>query len=161
MQYSEQLYQIEKKTMNGSNSLYIGMPSKHLQSVGFSNYPFVMNQSDYRKSRRKEANNKHYSSHAVPFEFFEKMPQYMADAPMLVDNGEKVSVITEHLMNDTKGEKSYVIVGVLANQTMEKDNVNLVKSVYPLDDFVSIITVAAENGKLIIANKNIGNHNFT
>lgn len=37
-------------------------------------------------------------------------------------------------MKDTKGNKSFVVVGLWQNQEMESDKVNLVKSVYPLDD---------------------------
>lgn len=152
--YGDQLSQIEKGQMNGSNSLYIGKPSKQLHSAGFSDAPFAMNQSDYRKSRRTSANNKHYSSHAVPYEFFENMPQHLSDAPLLIDNGEKVSIVTSYGMNDTKGNASYVIAGVWNNQPMESDTVNQVKSVYPLDDFAEQIKKAAESGKLVITNKN-------
>ncbi len=154
MPYPEQLQLIEKRQINGSNSLYIGEPSQQLQKVGLSEAPFAMNQSDYRKSRRAFGNNKNYSSHAVPYEFFENMPQYFADAPLLIDKGNKVSIITLYPMNDTKGQASYVIGGVWQNQQMENDTVNLVKSVYPLDDFVSQIAKAAETGSLVIINKN-------
>ena len=113
-----------------------------------------MNQSDYRKSRRVSANNKHYSSHAVPYEFFEKMPKYLSDASLLIDNGEKASIVTSYGMNDTRGNASYVIAGVWNNQPMESDTVNQVKSVYPLDDFAERIKKAAEAGKLVITDKN-------
>ncbi len=154
MPYNEQLKAIEEKELNGSNSLYVGVPSIQLQNSGFSNAPFAMNQSDYRKSRREEANNKHYSSHSVAYDFFENMPQYFSDAPMLIDNGNKVSVITTYQMNDTKDKSSFVIGGVWQNQQMDSDTVNLIKSVYPLDDFKERIPAAAENGKLVVVNKN-------
>ena len=152
MSFNDQLKQIERKQLNGSNSLYIGTPAMSLQSVGLSNAPFAMNQSDYRKSRRKTGNNKNYSSHAVPLTFFEKMPQYLADAPMLIDNGAKVSVVTSFEMKDTNGNASYVIAGVWTNQQMDNDTINQVKSVYPLDDFASRIKEAAESGKLVVIN---------
>ena len=154
MPYNEQLQLIEKGQMNGSNSLYIGNPSNELQSVRFFDAPFAMNQSDYRKSRRESAKNKNYSSHAVPYEFFEKMPQYLSEAPMLIDNGIKVSVVSSYGMKDAKGNDSYVIAGVWMNQSMESDTVNQVKSVYPLDDFINRITKSAEDGKLVVINKN-------
>ena len=154
MDYGEQLELIEKGKMNGSNSLYVGKPSDQLQDAGFSDKPFAMNQSDYRKSRRKAGNNKHYSSHAVPYDFFKKMPQYLSDAPMLIDNGTKVTVVTSYGMKDTKGKDSFVIAGTLRNQPMESDRVNLVKSAYPLDDFASQINRAADSGKLVVINKN-------
>ena len=154
MDYSNQLEMIEKGKLNGSNSLYIGIPSNQLQSIGFSEKPFAMNQGDYRKSRRASAKNKNYSSHAVPYDFFENMPQYLADAPLIEDNGEKATVITSYEMLDTKGNDSYVIAGVWKDQTMESDTVNQVKSVYPLDDFIHQITEAAEVGKLVCINKN-------
>ncbi len=154
MPYNEQLVAIENGNLNGSNSLYIGEPSKQLQDIGFSNAPFAMNQSDYRKSRRDTAKNKNYSSHSVPYEFFKNMPQHLADAPMVIDNGNKVSIITSYEMQDTKGNDSYVIAGVWKDQQMESDTVNLVKSVYPWDDFANRITKAAENGSLVIVNKN-------
>ncbi len=154
MSYNSQLNSIEKGQMNGSNSLYIGNPSGQLQAAGFSNAPFAMNQSDYRKSRRQSAKNKNYSSHAVPYEFFEKMPQHLSEASLLIDNGEKVSIITSYEMDDTRGNASYVIAGVWNNQPMESDTVNQVKSVYPLDGFVDRITRSAEEGKLVAINKN-------
>jgi hypothetical protein len=154
MPYSEQLELIEKGKMNGSNSLYVSKPSDQLQTAGFSDKPFAMNQGDYRKSRRKSGNNKHYSSHAVPYNFFEKMPQHLSDAPMLIDNGAKVTVVTSYGMKDTKGNDSFVIAGTLRNHPMESDRVNLVKSVYPLDDFAVQIKRAADSGKLVVINKN-------
>lgn len=154
MDYSNQLEMIEKGKLNGSNSLYIGTPSNQLQSIGFSEKPFAMNQGDYRKSRRASAKNKNYSSHAVPYDFFENMPQYLADAPLFIDNGIKVTAVTSYEMLDTKGNDSYVIAGVWKDQTMESDTVNQVKSVYPLDDFIHQITEAAEVGKLVCINKN-------
>ena len=154
MDYSSQLEMIENGKLNGSNSLYIGLPSSQLRNVGFSDAPFAMNQSDYRKSRRASAKNKNYSSHDVPYDFFENMPNYLADAPLLIDNGTKVSVITSYEMPDTKGNNSYVIAGVLKNQPMESDTINQVKSVYPLDDTITQITKAAEDGKLVYTNKN-------
>ena len=154
MDFGEQLKRIEKREMNGSNSLYVGKPSGQLQSAGFSEKPFAMNQGDYRKSRRSEGNNKNYSSHSVPYAFFEKMPQHLASAPMLIDNGTKVTVVTPYEMLDTKGNKSFVIAGVNRDHDMDDGKVNLVKSVYPYDDFASQITRAAESGKLVVINKN-------
>lgn len=152
--YNDQVKLIEDGKLNGSNSLYIGKPSEQLQTVGFSDAPFAMNQSDYRKSRRESAKNKNYSSHAVPYDFFASMPQYISDSPLLIDNGAKVSVVTSYGMKDTRGKDSYVIAGVLKNQRMESDTINQVKSVYPLDDFAERIKNAAESGKLVVTNKN-------
>ena len=130
------------------------MASNELQDVGISNAPFTMNQSDYRKSRRKSGNNKHYSSHAVPFDFFKVMPNKINSAPMAISNGNKITIITDYPMKDTKGNSSYVIVGMLQNRIMENDTVNLIKSVYPLDDFVDRIIKYAKNRQLVIINKN-------
>ena len=152
--YNDQVKQIEGGKMNGSNSLYIGKPSEQLQTAGFSDAPFAMNQSDYRKSRRKSAKNTKYSSHGVPYDFFENMPEYMAESPILIDNGVKISVVTSYGMKDTKGKDSFVIAGVWRNQAMERDTINQVKSVYPLDDFAERITKAAESKNLVVTNKN-------
>ncbi len=113
-----------------------------------------MNQGDYRKSRRTSGNNKNYSSHSVPFDFFENMPQLLSDAVIFIDNGKKVTVVTNYEMNDSKGNKSFVILGILQNQSMESDTVNLIKSVYPLDDIGSRLSKAAQEGKLVVTNKN-------
>ncbi len=153
MGYGDQLRTLEAGKMPGSDSLYIGKPSAQLQRVGISDAPFAMNQSDYRKSRRKAGNNKHYSSHSVGYAFFEQMPQLLSNASMLVDNGEKTTVITSYKMVDTKGQDSFVIAGVWQNQKMENDTVNLVKSVYPLDDFCERLKRTAENGNLVIINE--------
>ena len=113
-----------------------------------------MNQKDYRKSRRASAKNKHYSSHSVPLQFFKVLPQKLNSAIMFIDNGTKVTVITDFEMLDTKGSKSYIVVGLWQNQPMENNTVNLVKSVYPLDDFSKRVMMNAENNKLIVTNKN-------
>ena len=151
MSWAEQLQKVEKRQINGSNSLYIGEIST--LSLLFGKVPFAMNQSDYRKSRRVSGNNKNYSSHAVPYDFFERMPQLLSDAPLLIDNEERVSIITSYGMKDTNGKDSYVIVGVWKNQIMENDPINQAKSAYSLDDFVKRITQAAESGKLVLINK--------
>lgn len=57
-------------------------------------------------------------------------------------------------MKDTKGNKSFVVAGLWQNQEMESDKVNLVKSVYPLDDISQRIINNAEQNKLIVINKN-------
>ena len=66
----------------------------------------------------------------------------------------KVTVVTSYGMKDTKGNDSFVIAGTLRNQPIESDRVNLVKSVYPLDDFAKRIEQAADSGKLVVINKN-------
>ena len=154
MSYLNQLQQIENKKLNGSNSLYIGIPSADLVKVGISKNPFAMNQKDYRKSRRDSAKNKHYSSHSVPLKFFKILPQKLNSVAMLIDNGIKITAITDFEMKDTKGNKSFVVVGLWQNQEMESDKVNLVKSVYPLDDISQRIINNAEQNKLIVINKN-------
>lgn len=154
MSYAEQLKLIEEGKLNGSNSLYAGEPSKALQETGFSGKPFAMNQGDYRKSRRSVAKNNNYSSHSVPFAFFQKMPAYLNESPILIDNGEKVTILTSYKMQDTKSKDSVVIAGIVRDQTMDADKVNQIKSVYPLDDCVSKITEAAKNGKLVAIDKN-------
>ena len=125
MDYLSQLEEIENNNLNGSNSLYIGIPSDDLVKVGFSENPFSMNQKDYRKSRRNSAKNRHYSSHGVPYSFFKELPQKLNNAAMLIDNGVKITVITDFKMKDTKGNKSFVVVGLWQNQEMESDKVNL------------------------------------
>ena len=145
---------IEKKELNGSNSLYVGVPRRNIQDAGFSSAPFAMNQSDYRKSRREAAKNKNYSRHGIPVGFFEIMPDKIDSAPILIDNGEKITVITDYPMDDTKGNPSYVIVGVQKNQSMENDVVNQIKSVYPLDDIADRIISNSNAGKIVILNKN-------
>ena len=154
MDYDSQLQQIENNNLNGSNSLYVGVPDQDLQNVGFSNSPFAMNQSDYRKSRRSSANNKNYSSHSVPFDFFKKLPKHLSDSVIFIDNGEKTTIVTDYKQKDTNGNDSYIIAGIWQNQIMESNTVNLIKSVYPLDDFASQIVAAARDGKLVITNKN-------
>lgn len=154
MGYSDQLKKIEQGKLNGRHSLYVGIPSAQLQNVGFSDAPFAMNQSDYRKARRESGNNKHYSSHSVSYSFFKLMPEKISNTAMMIDNGVKVSLITDYLMKDTKGNDSYVIVGIWQNQAMDDDVVNQIKSVYPLDDFQARIKQAADEGRLIVINKN-------
>ena len=72
MNWNDQLEQIENKILNGSNAFYIGEFSS-LEKLGLSDFPFAMNQSHYRKSRRKSGNNKHYSSHSVPLKFLKEI----------------------------------------------------------------------------------------
>ncbi len=151
--FASQIKTIENGNMPGSDSLYIGEPSSSLQDAGFSQKPFAMNQGDYKKSRRESAKNKKYSSHGVPYEFFVSMPKYLGEAALLIDNGEKATIVTSYAMRDKKGNPSFVIAGVMRDTEMESDKVNLVKSVYPLDDFYNRTKKAAEEGRLVVINK--------
>lgn len=117
MSRAEQLSKTNGMKLNGSNSLCIGYCDS-LSSVGLSKLPFAMNQADYRKSKRTEAKNKNYSRHGVPQEFFDKLPEVLNEATMFVDNNIKMTVITDFEMNDTKGQKSLVIAGILKNSEM-------------------------------------------
>ena len=154
MDYAQQIELVENEKLNGSNAIYVGEAPVSLVQAGFSDYPFAMNQSDYRKSRRTTTKNKNYSKHGVKRKFFEQLPQKINDAVMFIDNGEKVTVITDSLMLDSKGQPSYIIAGVMKNQKMDDVVVNQIKSVYPLDDFANMIQKNAENGQLVIINKN-------
>ena len=155
MDYFTQLREVERGELNGSNYLYIGTPDAALQQAGVSAAPFSMSQKDYRKSRRTEGNNAHYSAHNVPYSFFEVLPQKLAEAPLVVDNGNKMTVITDEAMDDTKGNASYVVVGVERDVPIDfTQHMNQVKSVYPWDNFTKNITLAAESGSLVVTNKN-------
>ena len=50
MNYDQQLDLFLAGKLNGSDSLYVGTPSEGLQTIGFSDAPLAMNQSDIRKS---------------------------------------------------------------------------------------------------------------
>ena len=154
MDYSVQLHQIEGNKLNGSNSLYAGMPSTRLVRAGLPDEPFAMNQGDYRKARRESAKNENRSSHDVPYAFFKDMPRHLSETPLLIDNGKKITMITDYAMVDTKGQKSFVAAGVWLHNPMESYYVNQIKSAYPLDDMGRRIVAAAEEGKLVVVNKN-------
>ena len=153
MDYDEQIEGHFNGTLQGSNSIYIGEPSENLQKIGFSSNPFAMNQGDLRKSNEKSAKNKKYSRHGVPRKFFRNMPKYINEAVIFIENENGITVVTDYPMLDEKGQPSYVIAGVSPDASLDNDNVNLVKSVYPLDDFASRITEAAESGRLVITDK--------
>ena len=152
MDYAEQLRQIEDRKLNGSNSLYIGS-APVLTAAGFSEAPFAMNQADYRKARRKEGKNKNYSSHAVPLKYFKILPQKLNESVIFINNGIKVTVVTDYKMLDNNGQPSFVVAGVWQNQKMDNDVVNQIKSTYPLDDFTNRILQAGKDGKLIVTDK--------
>ncbi len=153
MEYAEQIDKLFNKTLSRSDSLYIGIPSSKLQQVGFSNNPFAMNQADLRKSNEKTAKNKKYSRHGVSRKFFKLMPEHLNEAVIFIENENGITIVTEYPMLDTKEQLSYVAAGVKPDTAMEDDVVNLIKSVYPLDDFKTRIMRIAENGKLIITDK--------
>ena len=155
--YLKQLELVESKKLNGSNSIYVGEVASGLLNAGLSNAPFAMNQSDFRKSRRESSKNKNYSKHGIKIKFFKQLPQKLNEAVMFIDNGEKITVVTDSLMSDSKGNPSYIIVGIWKNQKMDNDTVNQIKSVYPLDDFAKQIAKSAEMGTLVITNKNKAN----
>lgn len=153
MAYAEQIEKYFAGELNRSDSLYLGVPSEMLQKTGFSSNPFAMNQGDLRKSNEKTAKNKKYSRHGVPRKFFKNMPKYLNEAVVFIENENGITVVTDYFMLDEKEQVSYVIAGVLQDEKMENDTVNLVKSVYPLDDFTVRITKAAEKGCLVITDK--------
>lgn len=150
----QQIDQVEKKKLNGSNAMYFGSISPDLaQKTKLSDKPLAMKQADYRKSRRKKGNNEHYSSHDVPVEFFYDLPEKFNSAPLAIDNGDKITIVTNFPMKDKKGKESFAIIGIAKDQKMDDEVVNTIKSVYPLDDFKERITHYSEQGKLIILNK--------
>lgn len=153
MDYAEQIRKYFAGELSRSDSLYLGVPSEMLQKAGFSSNPFAMNQGDLRKSNEKTAKNKKYSRHGVPRNFFKNMPKHLNEAVVFIENENGVTVVTDYFMLDEKEQVSYVIAGVLQDAKMENDTVNLVKSVYPLDDFTIRITKAAETGCLVITDK--------
>lgn len=81
------------------------------------------------------------------------MPEYINEAVIFIENESGVTVVTDFLMLDTKEQLSYVIAGVKPDANMEDEKVNLIKSVYALDDFISIISKAAANDNLVIIDK--------
>lgn len=150
----QQIDQVEKKELNGSNAMYFGSISPDLaQKTKLSDKPLVMKQADYRKSRRKKGNNQHYSSHDVPVEFFYDLPEKFNSAPLVIDNGDKITIVTNYPMKDTKGKASFAIIGIAKDQKMDDEVVNTIKSVYPLDDFKEKIINYSEQGKIIFLNK--------
>lgn len=151
--YEKQINELENGRFGRSDSLYIGAPSDALKSVGFSENPFAMNQSDYRKSRRSAGNNKSNSAHNVPKDFFDDMPKYLADASMIIDNGDRATIVTSYPMTDTRGNQSFVVAGVWKDNSMESDTVNQVKSVYPRDGLAEYLRRSEEEGKLVILDK--------
>lgn len=151
--YEKQISELENGRFGRSDSLYIGAPSDALKSAGFSENPFAMNQSDYRKSRRSAGNNKSNSAHNVPKDFFDDMPKYLADASMIIDNGDRATIVTSYPMTDTRGNPSFVVAGVWKDNSMESDTVNQVKSVYPRDGLAEYLRRSEEEGKLVILDK--------
>lgn len=151
--YEKQINELENGRFGRSDSLYIGAPSDALKSAGFSANPFAMNQSDYRKSRRAAGNNKSNSAHNVPKDFFDDMPKYLADASMIIDNGDRATIVTSYPMADTRGNPSFVVAGVWKDNSMESDTVNQVKSVYPRDGLAEYLRRSEEEGKLVILDK--------
>lgn len=151
--YEKQINELENGRFGRSDSLYIGAPSDALKSAGFSENPFAMNQSDYRKSRRSAGNNKSNSAHNVPKDFFDDMPKYLADASMIIDNGDRATIVTSYPMTDTRGNPSFVVAGVWKDNSMESDTVNQVKSVYPRDGLAEYLRRSEEEGKLVILDK--------
>ena len=73
--------------------------------------------------------------------------------PMAVDNGNKVTLITNYPQTDKNGKDSFVIVGISKDQQMDNDTVNLIKSVYPLDDMRERIIDYIETDRLLILDK--------
>ena len=154
MSYNKQLNLIEQGKLNGSNSLFVGYINPRLMAAtNISANPFVMNQKDYRKSRRDSAKNKNYSKHGVPKDFFESLPKRINDIALAFDNGGKITLITDYPMLDRNGQDSFVILGVWKDQKMENDIVNQIKSAYPLDDINKIIVKNFDSGNLIVVDE--------
>ncbi len=128
-----------------SDALYFGA-AENLKNVGFSDATFAMNQSHYKKSRNVK--------HGVKKAFFNKLPQKINDAFIFVDKGTEVTIITDVPMADENGNHSLIVVGVWRDQKMDADTINLIKSVYPINDIVQKLPIYAKKGQLVITNKN-------
>ena len=113
-----------------------------------------MHSGDLRKSNRNKANNPHYAAHGISIGWLKKINENLSKAVMYVDNGEKITFITNTQMKDTKGNDSIIVAGVWLNQKIDNDSVNLVKSIYALDSAKIRIANFAQKGTLVIENKN-------
>lgn len=150
MPIERQVEEIINGKLNGSNSLYIG----NVNSIVNNGLPFAMHSGDLRKSNRNKANNPHYAAHGISIGWLKKINENLSKAVMYVDNGEKITFITNTQMKDTKGNDSIIVAGVWLNQKIDNDSVNLVKSIYALDSAKIRIANFAQKGTLVIENKN-------
>ena len=111
MPLDKQIKGVEENTLKRSDSIYFGNDFDNLQAIGVSNNAIVMNQSDYRKSRRKTVSNTHYSRHAIKSKFFKNLPQNTKNSVIFINRGNKqLTVITDQPMKDTKDEVSFVVL---------------------------------------------------
>ena len=150
MPIERQVEEIINGKLNGSNSLYIG----NVNSIVNNDLPFAMHSGDLKKSNRNKANNPHYAAHGISIGWLKKINENLSKAVMYVDNGEKITFITNTQMKDTKGNDSIIVAGVWLNQKIDNDSVNLVKSIYALDSAKIRIANFAQKGTLVIENKN-------
>ena len=150
MPIERQVGEIINGKLNGSNSLYIG----NVNSIVNNGLPFAMHSGDLKKSNRNKANNPHYAAHGISIGWLKKINENLSKAVMYVDNGEKITFITNTQMKDTKGNDSIIVAGVWLNQKIDNDSVNLVKSIYALDSAKIRIANFAQKGTLVIENKN-------
>ena len=150
MPIERQVEEIINGKLNGSNSLYIG----NVNSIVNNGLPFAMHSGDLKKSNRNKANNPHYAAHGISIGWLKKINENLSKAVMYVDNGEKITFITNTQMKDTKGNDSIIVAGVWLNQKIDNDSVNLVKSIYALDSAKIRIANFAQKGTLVIENKN-------
>ena len=150
MPIERQVEEIINGKLNGSNSLYIG----NVNSIVNNDLPFAMHSGDLKKSNRNKANNPHYAAHGISIGWLKKINENLSKAVMYVDNGEKITFITNTQMKDTNGNDSIIVAGVWLNQKIDNDSVNLVKSIYALDSAKIRIANFAQKGTLVIENKN-------
>ena len=124
MSWEDQLSANRKGTLLSSDSFYLG-ETPAVYGEGFSKYPLIMNQSDFKKCTTKK--------HNVPNRVFKRLPSLIANPIMSFTQDGRTAAVLDDIDADGKP----LVVALHAFEQMDRETVTAVTSVYGVDNWSS------------------------
>ncbi len=124
MTISEQLSAFRKGELKSSDSFYFG-ETPAVYGDGFSGYPLVMNQKDFKKSRTLK--------HNVPNRVFKKLAELLSAPIMSFEENGRIAAV----LDDVDADGKPLVAALHAGENMDRSQVTAVTSLYGVDNWTA------------------------
>ena len=136
MSLKEQLNQYYGKKLKSSDAFYLGQTPEGLEKAGVKGgLPLTLTTSSYRKSV--------VDKHNIPRRVLNKLGENLQKPILSFGSNGQVGV----LIDDIDADGKPVLVGIHADQTMDRETVNDIRSIYGLDNPSAWIQNQIDSGK--------------